>query len=588
MLERVGLLIIVAFLLSRMHSFRQILHNEYGWKEKLLLILLFGGFGVISNYTGIVIQENDLVLSQVWQGDLGEESAIANTRVMGVAIGGLFGGPLVGLGAGLIAGLHRLTMGGFTAVACGISTILSGIVTGLIGKRFNKQTNKGLWLVVIIGLLMECVQMGIILVVAKPFVVAWQLVQIISLPMIIVNGFGMLIFMLIIQTILQEEERLRALQTNKALYIADQTLPFFREGLNADSCKGVAKIILDHTNANAVAITDRHQVLAHVGLAADHHLPQEKLSTKLTQKALDQGKILKAYSADQIACSHPDCPLQMAIVIPLQVHTKTIGTLKLYFTKISQMDKIAQELSEGLGKLISTQLELAEAELQSKLLKDAKIKALQAQVHPHFLFNAINTISALCRTDAEKARRLLIKLGAFFRRNLQDARQMLIPLEKELEHVEAYLSLEQARYPDKYQIEYQIEPATKKVYIPPFTIQPIVENAIHHAFPKPSSHQKGCVTIRAFIENKEMVLITEDDGAGISSTLLHQLGNQEIASTRGTGNAIYNIVQRMKEIYGEEAIFTIESQPNLGTKVIIRIPMDAKKWRDRYVDSIYH
>jgi two-component system sensor histidine kinase LytS len=587
MLERVGLLIIVAFLLSRMHSFRQILHNEFGWKEKLLLVLLFGGFGVISNYTGIVIQENNLVLSQVWQGDLGKESAIANTRIMGVAIGGLFGGPLVGFGAGLIAGVHRWTLGGFTDVACGISTILSGIVTGLIGKRLNKQTNKGLWLVVIIGILMECVQMGIILMVAKPFTAALQLVQIISLPMIIVNGFGMLVFMLIFQTILQEEERMRALQTNKALYIADQTLPFFRKGLNADSCKNVAEIILALTNANAVAITDHHQVLAHVGLAADHHLTQKKLSTKLTQKAIDQGRILKAYSSEQIECYNPNCPLQAAIVLPLQVHKKTIGTLKLYFTKISQMDKIEQELSEGLGKLISTQLELAEAEIQSKLLKDAEIKALQAQVHPHFLFNAINTISALCRTDAEKARYLLIKLAAFFRRNLQGARQMLIPLEKELEHVEAYLSLEEARYPDKYQIEYQIEPAIKKVFIPPFTIQPIVENAIRHAFPKLGSGQKGCVTIRAFTENKEMVFITEDNGKGISQELLIKLGNQEIDSAQGTGNAIYNIKQRMKEIYGEEAVFSIESQLGLGTKVIIRIPMDTKKWRDQYVDNIY-
>ena len=96
------------------------------------------------------------------------------------------------------------------------------------------------------------------------------------------------------------------------------------------------------------------------------------------------------------------CPLHAAIVLPLTSNGKTIGTLKMYFKSPSGLSRVEEELAEGLAMLFSTQLELGEAELQSKLLKDAEIKALQAQVNPHFLFNAINTISALCRTDVEK------------------------------------------------------------------------------------------------------------------------------------------------------------------------------------------
>ncbi|MCV5434345.1 histidine kinase, partial [Escherichia coli] len=84
-------------------------------------------------------------------------------------------------------------------------------------------------------------------------------------------------------------------------------------------------------------------------------------------------------------------------------HGNTIGTLKLYFKNPNQLSRVEEELAEGLAKIFSTQLELGEAELQSKLLQDAEIKALQAQINPHFLFNAINTVSALCRTDVEKA-----------------------------------------------------------------------------------------------------------------------------------------------------------------------------------------
>lgn len=586
MLERVGLLLIVVFLLSRLSSFRQIIHNEHGLREKLLLIAIFGAFGVISNYTGIEIG-NGSISSHVWQLDVDYDSALANTRVLGVALGGLLGGPLVGAGVGLNAGLHRITLGGFTAVACGISTIFAGIVTGWIGKRFRKNEKKAPWQAVVIGIVMECIQMGIILLAAKPYESALALVQIIAIPMIVINGFGTLLFMLIIQSIVQDKERARALQTHKALYIADQTLPFFRQGLNVHSCREVAGIILRLTKADAISITDRHQVLAHVGAGADHHIPMQSLSTELTKQVLEQGRILTAKAKEQIQCFHPNCPLQAAIVLPLQVHSKTVGTLKLYFTNPNQMDQVEQELAEGLGNLFSTQLELAEAELQSKLLKDAEIKALQAQVHPHFLFNAINTISVLCRTDSEKARELLLQLSVFFRSNLQGARQTLIPLEKELEHVEAYLSLEQARFPDKYTVRLAIEPTVEKVLIPPFTLQPLVENAVRHAFAKMQAKRKGHVTIRGYKEKDDVVLSIEDNGKGIPTDLLDILGKHTVHSSEGTGTALYNIRKRIEEIYGGDAVFTIDSERNSGTRVVIRVPYSENRWGDQHVEGVY-
>ncbi|WP_409342197.1 LytS/YhcK type 5TM receptor domain-containing protein [Paenibacillus sp. MBLB4367] len=586
MLERVGILLIVVFLLSRMSSFRQIIHNEHGTRERILLIAVFGTFGIISNYTGIEIHAG-VITSQGWQTEVAYDNAIANTRVLGVALGGLLGGPLVGLGCGLIAGLHRLTLGGYTAVACGFSTILAGLVTGMIGKSLQKKQKNTPWRAVAISLIMECFQMVIILAVAKPFDAAYELVQIISLPMIVMNGFGMLLIMLIIQSILQEEERTRALQTHKALYIADQTLPYFRQGLNIHSCREVAAIILKGTSADAISITDQHQVLAHAGAGSDHHIPMQSISTQLTRTVLEQGRISKAKSPEEIHCHEKDCPLQAAIVLPLKVHGKTVGTLKLYFTDPGEMNQVEQELAEGLGKLFSTQLELADAELQSKLLRDAEIKALQAQVHPHFLFNAINTISVLCRTDSEKARELLLRLSVFFRSNLQGARQMLIPLRKELEHVEAYLSLEQARFPDKYTVKLDIDPTLEEVPIPPFTLQPLVENAIRHAFPRMQAKRNGHVTIRAYKQNDQMVLITEDNGQGIPENLLSILGKQTVRSAEGTGTALSNIHKRIEEIYGGEAEFHMESEPGEGTKVIITVPLSQNKWGDQHYEGVY-
>lgn len=187
---------------------------------------------------------------------------------------------------------------------------------------------------------MEIIQMGIILLVTRPFEMAWNLIEVIGIPMIVINGFGTLLFMFIIQSIFREEERTHAVQTNKAFHIADQTLPFFRQGLNPDSCKEVAQILLRLTNADAVAITDSKQVLAHVGAASDHHLPLNGLATGLTKKVLDEGKIITAKKKEDIFCYKESCPLQAAVVLPLQVHDKTAGEslFQLFYIRTANWD----------------------------------------------------------------------------------------------------------------------------------------------------------------------------------------------------------------------------------------------------------
>ncbi|WP_445322350.1 LytS/YhcK type 5TM receptor domain-containing protein [Paenibacillus sp. IHBB 10380] len=573
MIEKIGIIVIVAFLLSQMKSFRQIVQGEHKTSGKIQLTILFGAFGIISNYTGIEIHHN-AIANHSWLVTIGSDNAIANTRIMGVFIGGLIGGPVVGLGSGLIAGIHRYSLGGFTAAACAISTILAGVTAGYIGKWRRKSRKITPFFTVTVGMTLEAVQMIIILIMAEPFANAWELVKLIGLPMIIGNGFGALLFVVIIQSVLGEEERTRAFQTNRTFQIADQTLPFFRQGLNPVSCKEISEILLLGTDADAVAITDDHRVLSHVGAASDHHTPLEGLATGLTKKVLEQGVIHVARAKKDIYCFQDDCPLQAAIVIPLKVHSTTVGALKMYFTHPEKLNEVQQELAEGLANLFSTQLELAQAEQQTKLLKDAEIRALQAQIHPHFLFNAMNTISVLCRTDAERARELLIDLSAFFRSNLQGARQLLIPLEKELEHVKAYLSLEQARFPNKYHIVWEMESGLEKVLLPPFSLQPLVENAIHHAFS--NIKKNGKIIISIYAENEFMNIVVEDNGIGIKSERMRVLGGQTVDSKKGTGTAIYNITERLEGIYNGRASLMIQSEVGKGTLITMAIPLDHK------------
>lgn len=585
MIEKVGIIVIVAFLLSQMKPFRKVIHNDHKTTEKIMLILLFGAFGVISNYTGIEIKQ-DTFSNIGWLSTVGPDHALANTRVMGVVIGGLLGGPMVGLGAGFIAGIHRYSLGGFTAFACSIAVVIAGMAAGYSGRKRLASGKKITALFAVrIGMLLETVQMIIILLVAKPFEHAWELVQVIGIPMIFVNGFGMLLFMFIIQSIIRDKERARANQTSQVFYIADQTLPFFRQGLNKNSCKEISEIMLKLTDADAVAITDDHQVLAHVGIGSDHHIVEGELATGLTKKVLETGKVSMVKTKDEIFCIHENCPLEAAIVLPLKMENKTAGTLKMYFNDPNKLDDIQQQLAEGLANLFSTQLALAEAERQTKLLKEAEVKALQAQIHPHFLFNSLNSISVLCRTDVGKARKLLVELSSFLRGNLHGAKQMLIPLEKELENVMAYLSIEQTRFSDRYCATFQVEAGLEKVLIPPFTLQPLVENACNYAFTR--LNKVGEIAIRIFAENARLQIVVTDNGKGISAEKIAMLGKRTVTSTKGTGTAIYNISKRLEGIYSGQASLVINSEVGRGTTITISIPIERKGGLERYVEGLY-
>ncbi|CKF33520.1 two-component system sensor histidine kinase LytS [Bacillus cereus] len=567
MIERVGLIVILGFLLSHIKTFRRLLHKQDGYVDKLKLICIFSVFTIVSNYTGIEIAGNT-IMNENWLQGVSSSSTIANTRIMGVGISGLLGGPIVGVGVGFIAGIHRYMLGGTTALSCAISSILAGIITGYIGhifKKYNRTITPKFSAV--LSVFIVSLEMLMILLIIEDGI---SVVKTIAIPMILVNSFGSFILLSMIQAILRQEENAKALQTHKVLRIADKTLPYFRQGLTEESCKHVAQIIHRFTGTDAVSLTDTEKILAHVGLASDHHIPSHSLITGLSKEVLNTGKIMKAKSREVINCQHEGCPLQAAIVIPLTSHGNTIGTLKLYFKNPNQLSRVEEELAEGLAKIFSTQLELGEAELQSKLLQDAEIKALQAQINPHFLFNAINTVSALCRTDVEKARKLLLQLSVYFRCNLQGARQLLIPLEQELNHVQAYLSLEQARFPNKYEVKMYIEDELKTTLVPPFVLQLLVENALRHAFPK---KQPVCeVEVHVFEKEGMVHFEVKDNGQGIEEERLEQLGKMVVSSKKGTGTALYNINERLIGLFGKETMLHIESELNKGTEITFIIP----------------
>lgn len=548
--NRVGTLIILAFIMSKITLFKKlVLKKNITIFEKIILSITFGTIGIIGTYTGIVIN-----------------GALANSRVIGVLVGGLLGGPVVGILSGLIAGVHRwaIDIGGFTSLACGISTVLEGVLVAFLSTRFNRTQKKWVF-ALIVGIIAECMQMIIILIVAKPFADAVQLVKIIALPMIVANSVGSAMFIGVTENIFEEQDRTAAYQAQIALKIANKTLEFLRKGFNANTAQKAAKIIYDMTDVKAVAITDKNTILAHIGVGEDHHKPNNIIKTRITKEVLRTGRYKVANSKREIDCNDSKCKLKSAIIVPLKEKNEVVGTIKLYKTTVDSISRVDLELALGLGHLFSTQIELSKVEYQEQLLAQAELKALQAQINPHFLFNAINTIVSFIRTKPNKSRELLLHLSNYFRKNLQFNTEEVC-ISKEIEHIKSYLEIEKARFGDKLNVMFNISDYID-CYIPPLILQPIVENSIKHGIMK--RIEGGTIEIIAINKENITEIIVKDNGVGIEQEILKEIFSED---KEKDSVGLINVNNRLKNKYGYEYGLKIKSKVGKGTTAIMKIP----------------
>lgn len=570
LLERVGLIILLANLLMISPFYKRMMYHRDTLRVRWLLIVTFSLFAIISNFTGVLVNA-PFDIGNGGLVSLSSHTSIANTRTLTIGMSGLIGGPFVGFFVGLISGSVRWLQGGNAPYTYFISSLVIGTLSGFVGQiSLRKKTYPKIWQGSLCGALMEVFQMLCIYILSPDKSQAVALIQTIAFPMVFVNALGTGIFLSIILGTLSQEESMKAIQTHDVLELANTTLPYFRQGLTSESAEKAAKEIKKYMRVSAVSVTNKTSILAHVGAASDHHIPAKKIITDLSKEVIETGQIHVVKHKEEIGCHFPDCPLEAAIVVPLFVKGKVTGTFKLYFTDADRLTYVEEQLAQGLGNIFSSQLELGQMALEQGLLKDAEIKSLQAQVNPHFLFNAINTISALMRIDSEKARFLLLQLGQYFRSNITSTRQNVISVEEELNHLKAYLTIEQSRFPDRFDVQIQVPEELYKASIPPFVIQILVENALKHAFAGRKKDNRVWVSLAQ--EGTNLLLMVKDNGHGISQELMSKLGKEVVPSQRGTGSALENLNRRLTSLYGELSQMKIDSS-NQGTSFELLIPL---------------
>lgn len=552
--EHFGLISAVAFILLSTRTLQRMIARDLTVVDQLALMLFFGAFGIFGTYDGDPIQ-----------------GVIANLRAISMILAGLIGGPVVGTGAGLIAGGHRFLMDihGFSSLPCGLGTFLEGLVAGLVSMRMKNNALN--WRVAaLLGVVGESVHMGLVLIMSQPYDTALGVVRLIGIPMIILNATGAGLLIEMIRIVARNRERLASIQARKALTIASRTVIHLREGLNEASALATARIIHELTHVAAVAITDTRRLLAYVGIGSDMYRTGQKVCTATTSMVLKNGQPVFASGSTAVGEEVPHRMFQSAIVVPLKKTGEVIGALKFYGDRRHPLNPIDFEIASGLAHLFSSQLELQDIQIKAQLLDRAEIKRLQAQINPHFLFNSLNTIASFCRTNSHRARQLLLELSNYLRRNVKD-RRPYITLEDELRQVESYLAIEHARFGDRIQFEMDIVPDVEQWPIPPLIIQPLVENAVKHGLS--CRPEGGKVWVNAVGDNGVARIEVRDNGVGMSKQAMARVNDSNGDSLPNASMGLRNVNQRLEHIYGPCAGLQIESSPERGTTIRVNLPL---------------
>lgn len=370
--------------------------------------------------------------------------------------------------------------------------------------------------------------------------------------------------------------------TERTMRIASSTLEHMRDGLTPKSCYAVCQIILPETTALAVAITSDEVVLAYAGEKETLYPPGSPNSAP-TMEVL-KSRCMETFSTREpwhlflegLPTSKVDEELEkegypVIVIAPLIVHDEPVGTLKLYYRNGKQVDRTQLTIARGLATLISAQLSIYELDRQDELIAQAELKALQAQINPHFLFNTLNTIAALTRTDPARARELLRDFSVFYRRTLEGS-ESRITLAQELEQTRRYLTIEKARFGEDRIIETEyIAEGLEGITVPSFLVQPIVENSVRHAM-----RDEGAlhIDVHAKVDGQDVLIEVADDGLGMDEDvkeLLLAQAQMPRSPSDGAGVALRNVAERVERFYGVGSGIEIMSRLGEGTAITLRL-----------------
>ncbi|WP_326702261.1 sensor histidine kinase [Streptomyces cyaneofuscatus] len=353
--------------------------------------------------------------------------------------------------------------------------------------------------------------------------------------------------------------------TFETLHTASLAAPPLRAGLTEESARRSARRLRSLLGTDALCLTDRERVLVWDG--AGHHHGKDVMGH--IEELLEGGR----GTAFDSGCADLDCPLRWAVAVPLTVENRVLGALVAYAPRESAV--LARAAGE-VARWVCVQLELAELDRSRTQLIEAEIKALRAQISPHFIFNSLAAIASFVRTDPEQARELLLEFADFTRYSFRRHGEFTT-LADELHSIDQYLALVRARFGKRLSVTLQVAPEVLPVALPFLCLQPLVENAVKHGLEGASTPPRERpadtpfrITISALDAGSEAEVVIEDNGGGMDPDRLRRILRGE--ATTSTGIGLLNVDERLRQVYGGGYGLVIETGIGAGMKITLRLP----------------
>ena len=344
--------------------------------------------------------------------------------------------------------------------------------------------------------------------------------------------------------------------TYATLHTAALASEHLRAGLTPAGASKASKHLRSLLRCDTLLITDENAVLAWDGA---REMPEPVM--ELVQQVLTSGRtqIFREAQLDPTAVPGSG----QVVISPIRVDKRVVGTVGAFAPHVNA--GLVRAANEVAG-WVSTQVELAELDSSRTLLMEAEVRALRAQISPHFIYNSLNAIASFINTDPARARELVVEFADFTRYSFRRHGDFTTVAE-ELQSIDRYLLLERARFGERLKVSLEIGPEVLSTVIPFLSLQPLVENAVRHGLE--STDGSGHITITAHDAGAFAEVTIEDDGVGIDPDYLRSV---LAGHTDGVHVGLRNVDQRLRQVYGEDHGLTIDTAVGAGTMITLRIP----------------
>ncbi|MDQ4045749.1 MAG: histidine kinase [Actinomycetota bacterium] len=345
--------------------------------------------------------------------------------------------------------------------------------------------------------------------------------------------------------------------TYNTLHAASKAGQHLRTGLNPAGASKASRQLRGLLGCDALAITDVSGVLAWDGAA-------EELKPLLMDMAADvlaggRTQVISAGEVPALAVGR----VASAVIAPIRAGSRVVGVVAAFAPSAGAgLVRAASEVADW----VAAQVELAELDASRTLLMEAEVRALRAQISPHFIYNSLNAIASFINTDPVRARELVVEFADFTRYSFRRHGDFTT-LAEELRCIDRYLLLERARFGERVQVSLQIAPEVLSTVVPFLSLQPLVENAVRHGLE--AKEGPGHITIAAHDSGAFAEVTIEDDGVGMDPA---QLQSVLAGHTDGDHVGLRNVDARLRQVYGDDHGLIIETAPGEGTLITMRVP----------------